>query len=73
MKYVVTIGEERHEVELDGEGVHVDGALVPARLADVPGTPVRLVTIGDADVPRHQLADFQAGIRKRYTDVTAVA
>lgn len=64
MKYVVTVGEERHEVELDGEGVHVDGALVPARLADVPGTPVRLVTIGDAS---HRVVLRRGDGRGRYT------
>ena len=47
MKYLVRIGHEEHEVLLDGEGVHVDGEDVSARVADVEGTPVHLVTIGD--------------------------
>ncbi len=47
MKYVVQIGERRIDVVLDGEGVHLDGTTVRAHLADVEGTPVRLVTIGD--------------------------
>ena len=48
MKYVVTVGKERVEVELDGAGLHVGGAPIPARLVEVPGTPVRLVTVGEA-------------------------
>lgn len=48
MKYFVTVNGEEHEVMLDGGGVHVDGRDVRAHVADVEGTPVRLVTIGDA-------------------------
>lgn len=48
MKYFVTVNGEEHEVVLDGDGVHVNGADVQAHVADVEGTPVRLVTIGDA-------------------------
>ncbi len=48
MKYVVAVNGEEHEVVLDGRGAHVDGGAVHAHLADVEGTPVRLVTIGDA-------------------------
>jgi biotin carboxyl carrier protein len=48
VKYVVQVGEQRGEVELDADGVHVEGERVRAHLADVEGTPVRLVTIGDA-------------------------
>ncbi len=47
MKYFVRIGDTDHEVELDGDGVHIDGALVNARLAEIEDTPVRVVTIGD--------------------------
>jgi len=48
VKYFVTVNGEEHEVVLDGDGVHVNGAGVHAHVADVEGTPVRLVTIGDA-------------------------
>ncbi len=48
MKYIVTVNDETIEVTLDGAGVTVDGASVDAHLAEVPGTPIRLVTIGDA-------------------------
>jgi biotin carboxyl carrier protein len=48
MKYFVTVNGEEHEVLLDGHGVHIDGRDVAAHVADVEGTPVRLVTIGDS-------------------------
>jgi len=47
MKYFVRLNGEEHEVVLDGEGVHIDGEDVAARVDDVEGTPVRMVTIGD--------------------------
>ena len=46
MKYLVDLNGERVEVVLDADGVSVGGAAVEAHLADVEGTPVRLVTIG---------------------------
>ncbi len=48
MKYVVRVGTAEHEVVLDGEGVHIDGEDVVARVVPLDGTPVHLVTIGDA-------------------------
>jgi pyruvate carboxylase subunit B len=49
MKYIVEIAGQRIEVTVDGEQVSVDGGPAErARLSDVEGTPVRLVTIGDA-------------------------
>ena len=48
MKYIVDVGGNRVEVSLDEQGVRVGDALVVAHLADVEGTPVQLVTIGDA-------------------------
>jgi pyruvate carboxylase subunit B len=47
VKYLVRIGGEDHEVVLDGDGVHVDGNDVAARVEAIDGTPVRMVTIGD--------------------------
>jgi acetyl/propionyl-CoA carboxylase alpha subunit len=47
VKYVVTVNGERMTVTLDAGGAALDGPPVPARLSEVPGTPVRLVTIGD--------------------------
>lgn len=64
MKYVVLVNDRRIEVELDGDGIRVDGIAVRAHLADVPGTPVRLVTIGDAV---HRVVARRGSVRGRYT------
>ena len=48
MKYMVKVGEADIEVLLDGEMATVNGDAVPARVAEVEGTPVLMVTIGDA-------------------------
>jgi acetyl/propionyl-CoA carboxylase alpha subunit len=47
MRYLVRIGNEEHEVLLDGEGVHIDGEDVAAHAEQIDGTPVRLVTVGE--------------------------
>ena len=64
MKYVVQVGAERVDVELDARGITVNGETVQARLADVPGTPVQLVTIGDAT---HRVVARRTGGKGRYT------
>jgi len=50
MKYIVKLndGETAHEVIVVSDAVHVDGDFVVGRVAEVDGTPVRMVTIGDA-------------------------
>lgn len=47
MKYFVTIGSDQVEVNLDGAGVHFGDEAVEARVEDVSGTPVHMVTIGN--------------------------
>ena len=47
MKYVVEIEGQTVEVEIDGDRVVVDGIEVSARITDVPGTPIVLLTVGD--------------------------
>ena len=47
MKYFVTINGAEQEVALDGDGVHLNGTSLRAHVADVEGTPIKLVTIGD--------------------------
>ncbi len=47
MKYVVDVDGERTAVELLGDEVRIGDAVVHARLTDVEGTPVSLLTIGD--------------------------
>jgi pyruvate carboxylase subunit B len=46
VKYIVTLGDRRVTVDVGPDGVEVDGRKLSASLADVEGTPVRLVTIG---------------------------
>jgi biotin carboxyl carrier protein len=46
VKYIVQVGDREVVVELDGDGVKVDGERVDAHVTDVEGTPVRLVTVG---------------------------
>ena len=64
MKYVVEVGGELVDVTLDGDGVHLDGRLVPAQLTPVDGTPVRVLAVGDA-VYRVQVRRGES--RGRYT------
>ena len=64
MRYVVTVAGERIEVDHGGAGIRVGGAPVTARLADVPGTPVRLVTIG---AESHRVVVRRGERRGRYT------
>jgi pyruvate carboxylase subunit B len=47
MKYIVQVGDRRLEVEVDGHAVTVDGVAVDAHVVEIPGTPVRLVTVGE--------------------------
>ena len=47
MKFVVTVGGNSIDIVIDGEGLWVAGERVAARLAEVDGTPVKIVTIGD--------------------------
>ncbi len=64
MKYIVDMGAERVNVELNGSRAVVDGADVEARLVEVAGTPVRLVTIGDTV---HRVIARRTGERGSYT------
>jgi len=47
MRYVVDVDGERQIVDVAGGVVEIDGDRVAARLVDVPGTPVSLLTVGD--------------------------
>jgi biotin carboxyl carrier protein len=47
MRYFVNVGGREIELSLDGDQVEVDGSAVRASVADVAGTPVRMLTIGD--------------------------
>ncbi|MEP7384613.1 MAG: biotin/lipoyl-containing protein [Gemmatimonadota bacterium] len=63
MKYIVDVNGERLTVELDADGVRVDGRPVRAHLADVEGTPIHLVTIANE---MHRVASRRGDARGRY-------
>ncbi len=65
MRYSVDIGDERLEVEVDGDEVRVDGGpAVRAHITLIQGTPVRLLTIGDAV---HRVIARRRGARGAYS------
>jgi len=64
VKYVVEVAGRTVEVELDGEHVRVNGEDVHARLTELQGTPIVLLTLGD-EVFR--VAASRGESRGRYT------
>jgi len=64
MKYVVELNGERREVEVDGATVTLDGEHAGAHLQDIPGSPVRLVTIGNEV---HRVVARRGSTRGSYT------
>lgn len=64
MRYLVDVNGARVEVDVAADGVSVDGARDVAHLADVEGTPVRLVTIGGV---QHRVVARRHGGRGSYT------
>src|SRR6476620_12320383 len=64
MKYYVRIGDEEIEVMHDGGEVRVDGSTLEAHIAEVEGTPVRMLTIGDEV---HRIVVRPGPSRGRYT------
>lgn len=47
MKYIVTVNGEGHEVELDGGTARTGDTTFDTRVAEIEGTPVRVLTLGD--------------------------
>jgi pyruvate carboxylase subunit B len=64
VKYFVRVDGSEIELSIDGDEVQVEGAAARARLADVEGTPVRMLTMGDEV---HRIVVRPAGTRGRYT------
>ncbi|MEP7000576.1 MAG: biotin/lipoyl-containing protein [bacterium] len=64
MKYVVHVGDVDVDVDLVGDVVTVDGVASVVHVTDVEGTPVRMVTIGDAV---HRVVARKGQTRGRYT------
>jgi acetyl/propionyl-CoA carboxylase alpha subunit len=65
VKYIVEIAGEkdRHEVDLDSGSATLDGATATASLAEVAGTPVKLVTIGGV---QHRVVARREGSKGSY-------
>jgi pyruvate carboxylase subunit B len=64
VKYFVRIGDEDLEVNLDGEEVRIADRRWTARVSEVDGTPVRLLTVGDEV---HRVVVRPGPARGRYT------
>jgi biotin carboxyl carrier protein len=62
MKYFVRVGDEAHEVIVDGELVLVGGERVRARLEDIPGTPMQLLTVGERQEKLHARKGSERGM-----------
>ncbi|MCZ8205599.1 biotin/lipoyl-containing protein [Gemmatimonas sp.] len=63
MKYLVDINGERLTVELDGGHATIDAERVEVSLSAIPGTPVRLVRIGEQI---HRVVARRGGERGRW-------
>jgi len=64
VKYVVDVDGRSVEVELDGEQVMVSGEALPASLAELAGTPVALLSLGDSV---HRVVVTRDSAKGRYT------
>jgi biotin carboxyl carrier protein len=64
MKYMVRVGDEDVEVSLDADVAEVEGVSSVAQVAELEGTPVRMVTIGDQV---HRVVARRGATRGRYT------
>lgn len=51
MKYFVRVGDDVHEVIIDGESISVDGETFRARIEGIAGTPLQLLAV-DHEVHR---------------------
>lgn len=63
MRYIVDLSGERVVVDFDGASASVDGTAEPVHLAEVDGTPVRLITIGGV---QHRVIARREGAKGRY-------
>jgi pyruvate carboxylase subunit B len=64
VKYVVGVNGATIEVDLDATGVTIGGETLQAHLAELEGTPVRLITIGNEV---HRVVVRRGESRGRYT------
>ena len=63
MRYFVEVGGREIEMSLDGDQIEVDGVQMTASIAEVAGTPVRMLTIGDEV---HRIVVRPGATRGRY-------
>ena len=63
MKYVVDVGGQSLEVEVDGEQVTVNGTVLSASLSELAGTPVAVLSLGDSV---HRVIVTRDSARGRY-------
>jgi biotin carboxyl carrier protein len=64
MRYFVRVGSEEIEIVLDGDSVELEGTHARASIADVAGTPVRMLAIGDEV---HRIVVRPGAARGQYT------
>ncbi|HUQ79867.1 MAG TPA: biotin/lipoyl-containing protein [Gemmatimonadaceae bacterium] len=64
MRYLVEVASRTVEVDIDGDRVRVGGVDVSARIAELPNTPITLLTIGDEV---HRVAATKGSSRGRFT------
>jgi biotin carboxyl carrier protein len=64
VKYLVEVAGRSVEVDIDGDRVRVDGAEVVARIAELPNTPITLLSIGDEV---HRVATTRGSSRGRFS------
>jgi pyruvate carboxylase subunit B len=63
VKYVVTVNGERIDAARDGENIRIGDTVVRARLADIEGTPAKLLHIGNEV---HRLVMHRGAARGQY-------
>ena len=64
MKYYVSVGDVTHEVTVDGQAIALDDESVDAHIDHVGGSPVQLLTIGNAV---HRIVVRRGEVRGQYT------
>ena len=64
MRYIVDLNGERQEVDVTGETVTVDGHGILAKVEEIEGTPVRVLTVG-SEV--HRVVVRRGATRGSYT------
>jgi biotin carboxyl carrier protein len=61
VKYYVRIGDAQYDVTIHGESVTIDGETLRAKIQDLPGTPMQLVTIGESVHRVHAIRGNEKG------------